>query len=77
MAKNAAIGNVETIYVKSNDTSGNALETNISKGFKVNANATYQEVDTAIRALWYLNTDSYDDTILVTKVSVNEEVDDE
>lgn len=70
----AAIGDVETIYLKTTDTFGNDFETNISKGFKVNPLATYQQIDTASRALNGLSRNSYNDTILITKVSVNEKL---
>ncbi len=66
------IGNVTTIYLKTTDTLENTYETNISKGFAVNPAATYAQVDTAVRALNQLTTNTYDDTTLVTAVSLNE-----
>lgn len=72
MDSSTAIGNVTTYYLETTDALGNNVETNISKGFTVNANATYADVDETSRALTNLSRDSYVDTILVTKISVNE-----
>lgn len=68
----ATIGNVTQIILKTTDTYGDPTETNISKGFIVNPSATYQQVDTANRAIAGLIKNTYNDTILVTNVSVNE-----
>ena len=73
----AAIGSVETMYLQTTDQLGTKYETNISKGFKVNSEATYQQVDAASRALAELSTNTYGDTLLITKVSVNEKLDEE
>lgn len=73
----AAIGSVETMYLQTSDQLGNNYETNISKGFIINGAATYQQVDTAVRALAELSTNTYGDTLLITKVSVNEKLDEE
>lgn len=70
----AAIGNVLTIYLKSVDTADNEIKTNISKGFTINPSATFEQVDTASRAIIALSTDTYSDTILTTDISVNEEL---
>ena len=72
MDSTTAIGNVTTYYLETTDALGNNIETNISKGFVVNANATYADVDTTSRALNSLSKDTYVDTILVTKISVND-----
>lgn len=72
MAANSAIGNVETMYLISNDSYDNRYETNISKGFTINQNATYQQIDTANRALTGLIKNSYEDTQLITRISVTE-----
>lgn len=74
MAASTPIGNVTTMYLKSTDQLGNNYETNISKGFEVNSAATFQQVDTAARMLNSLSANTYDDTILITEVSVNENV---
>lgn len=68
----AEIGNVSIMYLKSYDALGNTYETNVSKGFIVKSTATYQEVDTAVRSINSLTTNTYDDTILVTNISVND-----
>lgn len=68
----AQIGTVETVYLITADTLGKQYETNISKGLVINALATYQTVDTACRALAALSTNTYEDTNLITRVSVND-----
>lgn len=73
----AEIGNVQTMYLQTSDQLGNNYETNISKGFSVNSAATYQQVDTAVRALAELSTNTYGDTVLITSVSVNEKLEEE
>jgi len=73
----AEIGNVQTMYLQTTDQLGNKYETNISKGFSVNGAATYQQVDTAVRALAELSTNTYGDTVLITSVSVNEKLEEE
>jgi len=72
MAANSAIGQVETVYINSTDSFEEVYETNVSKGMRVNPYATYQQVDTAARAIAGLTKNTYNDTILVTKISVNE-----
>lgn len=71
MVSTDSIGNVTTIYLKTTDALDNTYETNISKGFAVNPAATYAQVDTAVRALNQLTTNTYDDTTLITEVSLN------
>lgn len=72
MDSSTAIGNVTTYYLETTDALDNKIETNISKGFVVNQNATYSDIDTTSRALANLSKDTYADTILVTKISVND-----
>lgn len=72
MAASSPIGNVTTIYLKTYDQLDNQYQTNISKGFEVNPEATFQQVDTAARGINSLTRNTYDDTILITEVSVNE-----
>lgn len=73
----ATIGNVQTVYLITMDNQYNRYETNVSKGFQVNPEATYQNVDDAMRALNALSTNTYQDTTLITAVSVNEKVSEE
>lgn len=74
----AAIGRVNTIYLITQDNLGNRYETNINgRNMTVNYNATYQQVDTAMRALNGLTTNTYEDTNLIKTVSVNEELENE
>lgn len=68
----ATVGNVSIMYVQSLDQLGNVFETNVSKGLKVNPEVTYNLVDTAARRLVQLTTNTYQDTILVTNISVND-----
>lgn len=70
----ATIGNVQEVYLITTDNLYNRYETNVSKGFEVNADATYQQVDDAMRALNSLSTNTYNDTTLITAVSVNEKI---
>lgn len=72
MDAESAIGNVDKYLLKTLDTEGKTVETNISKGFTINSEATYGEVDTASRALANLIRNTYNDTILVTNISVTE-----
>ncbi len=70
----AVIGNVSEIFLLSYDTLRNQYKTNISKGFSINpgGEVTYEQVNTAQRALCNLSSNTYEDTILVTNVSVND-----
>lgn len=69
----ATIGQVNTIYLVSNDQMNTRYETNITgRNITVNYDATYQQVDTTMRALNALTTNTYQDTLLIKTVSVNE-----
>lgn len=75
MAATDTIGQVETIYLVSRDNTQNEYETNINgRNMTVNYNATYQQVDTALRALNGLTNNTYVDTKLITTISVNEKI---
>lgn len=75
MAATDSIGQVQTIYLKSTDNIGTKYETNINgRNMTVNYNATYQQVDAAMRALNGLTTNIYNDTILISPISVNEKM---
>lgn len=73
----ATVGNVTEMILQTQDALQNYDETKINKKFYINPNATYQQVDTAARALVLLSRNTYVDTILVTKVSVNEKLEGE
>lgn len=73
MASDSTLGNVSIIYLKATDSYGETLETNISKGFKVNPETTYSTADTAIRALNALTKNTYDDSICVTNILASEQ----
>lgn len=71
----ATIGNVTSYIIKTADQLENQYETNVSGKFTVNAAATYEQVDTVSRALIAnLSTLNYQDTILITKISVTEQL---
>ena len=73
MAANDPIGNVkEIILLTDNSVTQTTDETNISKSFTVKTTATYNQVDSAMRGLAWLSTDSYNDTLLITQISVGE-----
>lgn len=75
MASSTTVGDVNAIYLKSNDQLGNAYETriNTTKSF-LKPETTYGQVDTAMRQLTSLSSNTYEDTLLITSVSVNFEV---
>lgn len=73
----AAIGDVQEMYLLSMDQLGNKYRTRIGSGFRINPEKTYQDIDTAQRALAGLLTNIYDDTQLITSVSVNVKLDEE
>lgn len=69
----AAIGDVQEMLLGSFDQLGKFHDTKISiSGLKINPEKTYQEIDTAQRALCGLTSHTYVDTHLITNVSVNE-----
>lgn len=72
MAANSPIGNVTAMNIKSSDSYGEKYERKVWG--KLNPSATYQQVNDVARALNGLTTHSYDDTILVTEKSVEEEL---
>lgn len=72
MDANSAIGNVDYFIIKSTDNLGEVYETTPNKKFIPNQEATYSQVDTAMKALVTLSTNTYTDTICVTNISVNE-----
>lgn len=66
------IGRVTQYIILSEDALSTVAETNISKGFTINPGATYQQVDSASRSLIGLTTQTYQDTNLITTISVTE-----
>lgn len=72
MGSDTQIGIVSSFVIKSTDTLGNEEETTLNKKFIANSEATYQNVDTASRALFELSANQYQDTICVTNISVTE-----
>lgn len=70
----AAIGNVEEMYLITKDSLENQYKTRVGSGFTINPEKTYQEIDTAQRALAGLTTNTYADTTLITSISVNEKL---
>ena len=73
MDGNSTIGNVTSIIMQSVDSLGDTVQTTINRlYFYPNPDATYNQVDTAIRALISLSANTYKDTICVTNISVSE-----
>lgn len=73
MAANDAVGRVNAMKLKTTDALGNDVETQINNGrLFVNPNTTYAKVDTFARALANMSTNTYEDTDLITVISVNE-----
>lgn len=66
------IGNVTEYRIKSKDSYETQYTTKVLGA--LNPSATYEQVDATSRALMSLSSNTYDDTILVTEVSVNEEL---
>lgn len=70
-----AVGNVNSMQIKSTDSFGeDAVTTITNKRLFVNPSATYQQVDTLARALMGLSNNTYNDTDLITVISVNEKL---
>lgn len=73
MAANDPVGNVDAMKILTTDSTGETYtDTVTSKKIFVNPNATYTQVNAQARALAALSFNSYDDTVLVTSISVNE-----
>lgn len=73
MTSNDPVGVVTAMYLETTDVFGNDYENKINGGWLyVNPNTTYAKVDTFARKLANLSTNTYNDTKLVTEVSVNE-----
>ena len=73
MAANSNVGNVNSMKILSTDSLGNKAETTINTSrLFVNPAATYQQVDAFARALMGTSTNTYNDTNLITVISVNE-----
>lgn len=69
----ATVGNVDKCYIKSSDSLGNESETLISTKLKINPAATYTQIVDSSRALMQgVSFNSYQDTILITRVSALE-----
>lgn len=78
MAANTKIGKVDKYIILSRPNSASAsdpyTETTLGNKFYFNSDATYAQVDTASKALAALSYNTYVNTILVTNMSVNEQV---
>lgn len=71
MDSNTSVGMVDKYLITL--TNGITNDTiNVAKSFTVNPEVTYGQVDEASRAVVALSLDTYQDTILVTNISVNE-----
>lgn len=75
MAANTPVGNVTSYQILSQDNLQNDYQTTITnKRIFVNPNANYQQVNSLSRSFMNLSTNTYQDTNLITSVSVNEEI---
>ena len=72
MGSDTTIGQISQFVLKTTNTLGETVETALNKKFIGNSEATYANVDTAMKALASLSTNTYSDTICVTNISVNE-----
>lgn len=69
----AYVGNVTAMKLKTLNPMSEEQETTITnQRLFVNPGATYEQVDSFARALANLSRNSYQDTLLITQVSVNE-----
>lgn len=73
---NETIGDVSKMTIITNPQSGDVKENITFGNFTINADgeATYQNVDTAARALVTLSYNAYVDTILTTEISTDEKL---
>lgn len=68
-----SVGNVTALKLITADSTAETYETTITnKKIMVSPTASYTQVDTFGRALANLSTNDYQDTILITSVSVND-----
>ena len=74
MAAESVIGVVTKFIVKSATTTGTDEDTTINTNLIANEEATYQNVDAAMRALMQLSNNTYQDTTCVTNISVAEQM---
>lgn len=68
----ATIGNVTEYRIITTDTYNNTNDQKIWSA--LNPEATYQQIDALSRALIGLSRETYEDTHLITTISVNEEL---
>lgn len=75
MAANTQVGDVNAVYLTTFDQLGNKFETKINTTKStLKRTATYNEVNSAMRQLVSMSTNTYEDTLLITAISVNAEV---
>lgn len=75
MAASSSVGEVNAIYINSFDQLGNKYQTRINTNKStIKADSTYSQVNTAMRQLISMSTNTYEDTTLITAISVNAEV---
>lgn len=70
----AAVGTVTKMLIKTKDNLGNAYETNPNNKLLPFTSTQYKNIDSSARALIQLSQNNYDDTELITSVSVNNKV---
>lgn len=74
MAASSYVGNVQTVQIISIDSLENKYTTTLNSRIKPLTNATYSNIDSSTRSLISLSENTYQDTHLITDISVNEEI---
>lgn len=75
MAANSAVGDVNAVYLQTFDQLGNKYQTKINTTKStITRTTTYSQVNAAMRNLVSLSSNTYEDTLLITAISVNTEV---
>lgn len=74
MAANSLVGDVQKVEISTIDSLENKYTTTLNTRIKLKQTAKYSNVDTSIRALLNLSTNTYQDTDLITDISVNEQM---
>lgn len=72
MAANDPIGNVTAMQIKTENSGGETTTTINGRNVMINPAATYTQTDRFARALTRLTRETYQDTILITAISVTE-----
>lgn len=74
MASNTAVGKVTKIEINGTDATEKQYTTVLNRRLYPFPNINYNRVNETIRAMYALTTNTYNDTNLITTISVNEEI---